>query len=120
MLKVALYARYSTDNQSVASIEDQFRVCHEHAGKERWQVINTYQDAAISAPASFSDRVSNRCCRTPSVAGSTSYWPKRWTASRAIRPTWRHCSSISVSPACRLSPWQKAKSPNFTSALKAR
>ena len=35
MLKVALYARYSTDNQSIASIEDQFRVCHEHAGKER-------------------------------------------------------------------------------------
>jgi hypothetical protein len=27
MPKVALYARYSTDNQSVASIEDQFRIC---------------------------------------------------------------------------------------------
>lgn len=48
MLKVALYARYSTDNQSVASIEDQFRICREHAGKERWQVVDTYHDAAIS------------------------------------------------------------------------
>src|SRR5258708_23692873 len=35
MLKVAPYARYSTDNQSVVSIEDQFRFCREHAGRER-------------------------------------------------------------------------------------
>ena len=48
MLKVALYARYSTDNQSVASIADQFRICREHAGRECWQVVDTYQDAAIS------------------------------------------------------------------------
>src|SRR5438445_12995817 len=48
MPKVALYARYSTDNQSVASIEDQFRICREHADRERWQVIDTYHDAAIS------------------------------------------------------------------------
>ena len=48
MPKVALYARYSTDNQSVTSIEDQFRICREHAGRERWQVIDTYHDAAIS------------------------------------------------------------------------
>ena len=48
MPKVALYARYSTDNQSVVSIEDQFRICREHAGRERWQVVDTYHDAAIS------------------------------------------------------------------------
>ena len=48
MPKVALYARYSTDNQSVVSIEDQFRICREHASRERWQVVDTYHDAAIS------------------------------------------------------------------------
>jgi site-specific DNA recombinase len=48
MSKVALYARYSTDNQSVASIEDQFRVCREHVSRQGWQVVDTYQDAAIS------------------------------------------------------------------------
>src|SRR5258708_5700668 len=48
MPRVALYARYSTDNQSVASIEDQFRVCREHADRETWQVIDTYHDAAVS------------------------------------------------------------------------
>jgi site-specific DNA recombinase len=46
--KVALYARYSTDNQSVVSIEDQLRICREHAGRECWEVVDTYQDAAIS------------------------------------------------------------------------
>jgi site-specific DNA recombinase len=48
MARVALYARYSNDNQRVASIEDQFRICREHAGREGWQVVDTYQDAAIS------------------------------------------------------------------------
>src|SRR5476651_1216294 len=48
MTRVALYARYSSDNQSVASIEDQFRICREHATREQWNVVGTYHDAAIS------------------------------------------------------------------------
>jgi DNA invertase Pin-like site-specific DNA recombinase len=48
MLRAALYARYSSDNQSVSSIEDQFRVCREQADRQKWQVIDIYHDAAIS------------------------------------------------------------------------
>lgn len=48
MTRVALYARYSSDNQSESSIEDQFRLCREHAGRERWKIAGTYHDAAIS------------------------------------------------------------------------
>jgi site-specific DNA recombinase len=48
MTRVVLYARYSSDNQSVASIEDQFRICREHATREQWNVVGTYHDAAIS------------------------------------------------------------------------
>ena len=48
MIRVALYARYSSDNQSESSIEDQFRLCREQAERERWNVIGTYRDAAIS------------------------------------------------------------------------
>jgi site-specific DNA recombinase len=48
MPRVALYARYSSDNQSESSIEDQFRLCQEHAKRERWKVTSTYHDAAIS------------------------------------------------------------------------
>ncbi|MDD4933244.1 MAG: hypothetical protein PHO89_07250 [Methylacidiphilaceae bacterium] len=38
MAKVALYARYSSDNQSVASIDGPFRVCQEHEDREKWKV----------------------------------------------------------------------------------
>ncbi|MDP1964715.1 MAG: recombinase family protein [Reyranella sp.] len=48
MTRVALYARYSSDNQSVTSIDDQFRICREHAAREKWKIVGTYHDAAIS------------------------------------------------------------------------
>jgi DNA invertase Pin-like site-specific DNA recombinase len=47
-LRCALYARYSSDQQRAASIEDQFRICREHAEREGWKIENTYRDAAIS------------------------------------------------------------------------
>ncbi len=47
-MKVAIYARYSSDNQRDASIADQFRMCRLHAEKQGWQVIEEYTDHAIS------------------------------------------------------------------------
>lgn len=46
--RVALYARYSSDQQSASSIDDQLRICREQAARESWQVVGTYKDAAIS------------------------------------------------------------------------
>ena len=48
MMRVALYARYSSDNQREASIEDQFRICREQAKREKWKTVGTYKDAGIS------------------------------------------------------------------------
>ncbi|KXF79401.1 resolvase [Paramesorhizobium deserti] len=48
MTRVAIYARYSSDNQSEASIEDQFRICREQAKRGGWKVVGCYKDAAIS------------------------------------------------------------------------
>ena len=48
MMRVALYARYSTDLQRDASIEDQIRVCRARADKEGWLVVETYTDHATS------------------------------------------------------------------------
>jgi len=48
MTKVALYARYSSDSQNASSIEDQFRICREQAAREKWDVVATFHDAAIS------------------------------------------------------------------------
>ncbi len=48
MIRCALYARYSSDNQRDASIEDQLRLCLEHAERQGWQVVESYADHATS------------------------------------------------------------------------
>lgn len=47
-LKVAIYARYSSDLQSDASIEDQIRLCEKRAESEGWQVVQSYTDHGLS------------------------------------------------------------------------
>jgi len=44
MTTVAIYARYSTDLQKEASIEDQIRLCQERAEREGWTVYQSYTD----------------------------------------------------------------------------
>ena len=46
MTKVAIYARYSSDNQREASIEGQFRLCREYAKRQGWQLVESYSDQA--------------------------------------------------------------------------
>jgi DNA invertase Pin-like site-specific DNA recombinase len=48
MNRVAIYARYSSDQQREASIEDQVRLCKERADREGWHVASVYTDHAIS------------------------------------------------------------------------
>jgi site-specific DNA recombinase len=47
-VKVALYARYSSDNQREASIADQLRVCRAYAERQGWTVCEEYTDHAVS------------------------------------------------------------------------
>ncbi|WP_112308630.1 recombinase family protein [Pseudogemmobacter bohemicus] len=47
-MRVALYARYSSDNQRDASISDQLRLCRLRAEKEGWTVVEEYTDHAVS------------------------------------------------------------------------
>jgi DNA invertase Pin-like site-specific DNA recombinase len=48
MSAAAIYARYSSDLQREASIEDQIRICRERAVKEGWAVYKQYSDHGIS------------------------------------------------------------------------
>jgi DNA invertase Pin-like site-specific DNA recombinase len=48
MIRAALYARYSSDQQNAASIADQQRICRERAEREGWQIAGSFEDAAIS------------------------------------------------------------------------
>ena len=52
-LRVAIYARYSSDSQSEASIEDQVRLCRQRIAAEGWNLEQVYRDAAISGASSF-------------------------------------------------------------------
>ena len=48
MARVAIYARYSSDNQRDASIEDQIAVCRRYAERQGWTVVDWYADRAVS------------------------------------------------------------------------
>ncbi len=47
-MRVAIYARYSSDLQADASIEDQFRIVEEYAKREGWIITKRYDDQALS------------------------------------------------------------------------
>ena len=48
-MRAVIYARYSSDNQTEASIEGQLRECMEYATYNDIQVIGNYIDRALSA-----------------------------------------------------------------------
>ena len=58
-MRVALNARYSSDQQRVASIVDQQRTCREFVARQGWTVVADYTDAAMSG-ASLIARASKR------------------------------------------------------------
>lgn len=47
-MDAVIYARYSSDGQRAASLEDQERNCRRRADAEGWHVVRVYADAAIS------------------------------------------------------------------------
>ena len=47
-MRAVIYARYSSDNQREASIEDQLEVCRRYIERQGWTLIRTYEDRAIS------------------------------------------------------------------------
>jgi DNA invertase Pin-like site-specific DNA recombinase len=47
-LRAVIYARYSSESQNEASIDDQIRLCKERIAAQDWTLIDLYRDAAIS------------------------------------------------------------------------
>jgi DNA invertase Pin-like site-specific DNA recombinase len=52
-VRAAIYARYSSDHQSEASIEDQVRICRALVGAHGWEVAQVYSDSAMSGASIF-------------------------------------------------------------------
>ncbi|WP_417260627.1 recombinase family protein [Celeribacter sp.] len=47
-MRVAIYARYSTDMQNPKSAEDQERECRKYAEHQGWTVVQVFKDTALS------------------------------------------------------------------------
>jgi DNA invertase Pin-like site-specific DNA recombinase len=52
-MRAVVYARYSSDLQREASIEDQIEICRRYAEAQGWTIVGTYRDAAISGASRF-------------------------------------------------------------------
>jgi DNA invertase Pin-like site-specific DNA recombinase len=52
-MRAVIYARYSSENQRDASIQDQIEVCRRLIEQQNWTLIDTYTDHAISGASKF-------------------------------------------------------------------
>jgi site-specific DNA recombinase len=52
-LRAAIYARYSSDHQREASIEDQLEVCRRYVERQSWTIEEVYADQALSGASRF-------------------------------------------------------------------
>ena len=66
-MRSAIYARFSSDRQSIYSLDDQVRLCRALAERNGWEVVSTFQDAATSG--TLRDRKGYLELVTDAVAG---------------------------------------------------
>jgi len=118
-MKVAIYARYSSDNQRDASIADQMRVCRAFAERQGWTIAREYSDHAVSGAtllrSGFQSLMRDALNRRFDVVLAESL--DRF--SRDQEDT-AGLSSVSLSPASTSSPWPKGTSRTCTSDSRAR
>ena len=60
MTTAAIYARFSTDKQSEASLADQMRVCETRAAAEGWTIASRHGDDGVSGSTPVAQRAGGR------------------------------------------------------------
>lgn len=55
-MRAAIYARFSTDKQSAASVDDQQRLCEQRASREGWTVVARHADPGMSGSLPIASR----------------------------------------------------------------
>lgn len=68
-MRAALYARYSTDLQSTASLADQYRLCEDRAAALNIEVVARHGDQAISGSTPVAQRPGGRAMLADALAG---------------------------------------------------
>ena len=52
-MRAVIYARYSSNQQRDASIEDQIEVCKRYIDRESWRLVDIYEDRALSGSSAI-------------------------------------------------------------------
>ena len=118
-MRAVIYARYSSDQQREASIEDQIRLCKERIAREGWTLVQVFRDSAMSGATTLRpgyQAISKRRAKPVSMLSS----PKRSIGCRAIRKMSPRCSNACNLPASNSSRSAKARSAPSISASKGR
>jgi site-specific DNA recombinase len=68
-MRASIYARYSTDRQSLTSIDDQVRVCSARAAREGWEVVACHSDSATSGSIEVGARPGGNALLRDAMAG---------------------------------------------------
>jgi site-specific DNA recombinase len=53
IMRAVIYARYSSEHQREASIDDQIRICKERITREGWTFVQVFRDAALSGASAL-------------------------------------------------------------------
>src|SRR5258706_9524819 len=85
-MRAVVYARFSSDLQRDASIDDQLEVCRRLLDREGWQLTKVYADRAISG-ASRNRPEYQQLLADADRGASTSWFVKRSTGSVESSPT---------------------------------
>ena len=67
-MRVALYARYSSDRQKQTSIDDQLRAARVRAAAEGWHIVAEHSDDAISGATPFALRPGSKALLADALA----------------------------------------------------
>ena len=118
-MRAAIYARYSTENQREASIEDQVRLCTARSAAEGWTVVGTYTDHALSGANHL--RPGYQQLLADARAGAfdvvVAEALDRLSRARSMSPA---STSSSASAPSRSSPSPRARSASSMSGSRAR
>jgi site-specific DNA recombinase len=97
-MRIAIYARYSSEHQHEHSIDDQVRLCRERASAMGGNVVGVYADYAVSGAHLKSRPEACRLLKESQENRFDMVIAEALDRLSAIRKTWWGCISDCVSP----------------------
>jgi DNA invertase Pin-like site-specific DNA recombinase len=119
MKRAVIYARFSSENQREASIEDQVRNAKRLIEERGWQLVHTYLDRAISGASPLRPGYQALMAEAREGRFDVVVAEGLDRLSRS-RPAWRACLSCCSSTALRSSPAPRGRSASSMSVSRER